>query len=88
MLGVRPVEVVVTWLLPATKLAMNVVAVATPLPFVVVDVLVKPLTKVPLGPLDGAVKVTAIPGDKTGLPYWSSTVELRRVGNAVPTVSL
>jgi hypothetical protein len=45
-----------------------------------------PLLKVPLAPLEGAVKVTEAPD--TGLPYWSSTVTTSGAPKAAPTAAL
>ena len=60
--------------------------VATPLEFVVSVSVVFPLAKVPLGPEEGAVKVTDAP--LTGLFLLSSTVRAKAAANAVPTVAL
>src|SRR5260370_1137003 len=71
---------------PAVALAVNVAAVATPLPFVVAVVDAVPFANVPLAPLAGAVKVTTTP--LIGLFEASFTVACRGVANAVLTVAL
>jgi hypothetical protein len=66
-------------------LAVNAVAVATPL-LLVVAVAVAELPNFPLAPLAGAVKVTTTP--LTGLLPASLTVACSAVANAVLTVAL
>lgn len=61
---------------------MKTAAVATPEAFVVA--VFKPLAKVPLAPLAGAVNVTVVPA--IGLPYWSVKVAASWVAKAVFTV--
>jgi hypothetical protein len=61
-----PVALAVTLKAPALVLAVSAEAVATPLAFVVTATEVVPPLKVPLAPLEGAVKVTETP--LTGLP--------------------
>ena len=58
-------------------LAVNVVAVATPLTLVFAVTVSVPLAKVPVAPVAGAVNVTAVPATNTGLPLASSTVALK-----------
>lgn len=64
---------------------MNADAVATPPVLVVAVVVAEPLAKVPLAPLDGAVKVTVALG--TTLPEASLTVACSAVAKAVDTVA-
>ena len=64
-------------------LVVNVVAVATPLAFVVPVADTPPPGKVPLGPFDGTVNVTLTFG--TGLPLASVTIASSGVGSAVST---
>src|SRR5713101_4084403 len=72
---------------PAVAFAVNVVEVATPLPFVGGAVVVAvPFANVPLAPLPGAVKVTTTP--LTGLFRESLTVACSCVTNAVLIVAL
>jgi hypothetical protein len=66
-------------------LAVNAVAVATPLLLVVAVAVAKP-PNVPLAPLAGAVNVTTTP--LTGLLLVSFTVAWSAVANAVLTVAL
>jgi len=67
---------------------VKAVAVATPPPFVVAEVVSVPLAKVPLAPLAGAANVTVVPDTRTGLPCESSIVALNVVTNVAPTVAL
>lgn len=64
-------------------MAVNAVAVATPLASVVAIVVFVALANVPLAPLAGAVNVTVTPG--TGLLLASLTVTASRVEKAVVT---
>jgi hypothetical protein len=66
-------------------LAVNAVAVATPVLLVVAVAVAEP-PKVPLAPLPGAVNVTTTP--LTGLLLASFTVACSVVANAVLTVAL
>src|SRR5580700_9565248 len=75
-----PADVAVTVYEPTVAFAVNVVVVATPLVFVVADVVRVPLAKVPLAPLPGAVKRTAV-GTSTGLPCESSRMALKAAEN-------
>jgi hypothetical protein len=85
---VRPADDPATEKGPATVLVVNVVAVAMPLVFVAADVVVVPLTKVPLTPVAGAVNVTVVLATSTGFPSASSTVAANVVANAVPMAVL
>jgi hypothetical protein len=60
---------------------VKVGAVATPLLFVIADVVVEPPAKVPLAPLDGAAKVTLTLA--TPLPKSSFTIPCRGEGKGV-----
>src|SRR5664280_1129778 len=71
---------------PEIPFAVNGVAVATPEPLVVIVTVLVPLAKVPLAPVDGAVKVTGVPG--IGTPKGSCNVTLKGVANPVPTTAL
>jgi len=82
---VAPVAEAATLYEPATVLAVNAVAMATPLEFVEAVVVFVPLANVPLAPLAGAVNVTDTFG--TRFPSLSFTVACSKVANAVPTVA-
>jgi hypothetical protein len=56
------VAVTVIWIWPTSPLVVKVEAVARPVAPLVVEKVVVPLEKVPLGPVDGAVKTTVAPG--------------------------
>jgi hypothetical protein len=66
--------------------AVNVVEVAIPRALVVDEVLAVPLTKVPLAPLAGALKVTLAP--EIGFPWASVTLADRVWAKAVLTGAL
>jgi hypothetical protein len=68
-----------TLYVPAVPLAVKMTEVATPDPLVTA-VFTAP-AKLPLGPLEGGVKVTLIP--LRGLPFASLTVTTRGLANAV-----
>ena len=65
---------------------MKAVAVATPLLLVTAVMVFVAPANVPEAPLAGAVKTTAVPDARTGLPPEVSTVALNAVVEAVPTV--
>src|SRR5579863_7600778 len=75
----------VTVYAPEVLFALNTGAVAMPLLLVVTVVAAVPLAKVPLGPLEGAEKVTLAPA--SGFPDESTTVACRGVAKAVETVA-
>jgi len=84
-----PVTEAVTLYAPATVLAVNAAAVATPLELVVAVTVVPlfvPPVNAPLAPLPGEVKVTVAP--LTRFPLASFTVAARFVANAAPIVAL
>ena len=78
-------KLALTLYLPLFLLAVNL-TLAMPEALVVTVMLVWPLLKVPLAPLDGAVKVTLTP--LTGLPYLSVTVACKGLAKALPLVAL
>src|SRR5690242_15213863 len=80
-----PATVAVTAYVPVVPFAVKGGSVATPLAFVMTVSVANP-EKDPLGPLDGAVKVTATP--LTGLLLASLTVAVMAVGKFVFTVAL
>ena len=80
-----PVTLPVTEYEPAVVLAVNTVAVASPLLFVVAVIVASP-PHLPVAPLDGAVNVTVTP--LTGLLEASRTTALKFVAKALPTCAL